>query len=228
MSLIVCRDVTRRYDGSGAEPVTAVDGVDLEIGSSEFVAIQGPSGSGKTTLLGLLAGLEPPDEGQISVLGHDLARLSPAERVRLRRSRIGIVFQAFGLIASMRAGENVGLPLMLAGVPEAERRVRATAALQEVGLDAAYGARIDELSGGERQRVGVARAVVIDPDLILADEPTGSLDEENARAILDLLTDTVRRRGASLFLVTHDPRSAGLADRQFAMLDGRLIAGSPA
>ena len=222
MSVIACRGVTRRYAPRGIEPVTAVDDVDLMIDEGSFVVVEGPSGSGKTTLLGLLAGLEPPDAGGITVLGHDLARLSAAERARLRQRRIGIVFQSFGLIASLRAGENVALPLALAGVPEQERELRVGAALEEVGLGSSLGARIDELSGGERQRVGVARALVIEPAVILADEPTGSLDEENASGVLVLLTDAVRRRGASLVLVTHDPASAARADRHYRMRDGRL------
>jgi putative ABC transport system ATP-binding protein len=225
MSVIACRGVTRRYAPRGIEPVVAVNGVDLVIEAGAVVAIEGPSGSGKTTLLGLLAGLEAPDAGEILVLGHDLSRLSAAERARLRQRRIGIVFQSFGLIASLRAGENVALPLALAGVPDLERATRALAALEEVGLGSAFAARIDELSGGERQRVGVARALVIDPAIILADEPTGSLDEENAGAVLELLTSAVRRRGSSLVLVTHDPASAARADRHFRMRDGRLTAG---
>jgi putative ABC transport system ATP-binding protein len=228
MSVIVCRGVTRRYTGRGIDTVTAVNGVDLVIDEGSFVAVEGPSGSGKTTLLGLLAGLEPPDAGEINVLGHDLARLSAAERARLRQRRIGIVFQSFGLIASLRVGENVALPLALAGVPDRERAVRAQAALEEVGLASAVGARIDELSGGERQRVGVARALVNEPAVIFADEPTGSLDEENASGVLELLVDAVRRRGASLVLVTHDPASAARADRHYRMCDGRLSAGVPA
>ncbi|MEO5966053.1 MAG: ABC transporter ATP-binding protein [Candidatus Limnocylindrales bacterium] len=228
MSLIRCRDLTRRYASTGVEPVVAVDGIDLDVEPGMFVAIEGPSGSGKTTLLGLLAGLEAPDHGEISVLGHDLARLSATERARLRQRQIGIVFQSFGLIASLRAGDNVELPLMLAGVPERERRARAQSALEEVGLGAGFGARIDELSGGERQRVAVARAIVLEPALVLADEPTGSLDEENAHVILGLLSAAVRRRGASLLLVTHDPASAALADRRLQMRDGRLTEGVPA
>ncbi|MEO7665026.1 MAG: ABC transporter ATP-binding protein [Candidatus Limnocylindrales bacterium] len=208
--------------------MTAVDAVDLDIEPGTFVAIEGPSGSGKTTLLGLLAGLEAPDRGEITVLGHDLARLSPTERARLRQRQVGIVFQSFGLIASLRAGDNVALPLMLAGVSEPERRERARSALAEVGLESASGARIDELSGGERQRVGVARAIVIEPALVLADEPTGSLDETNARVVLGVLAAAVRRRGASLVLVTHDPASAALADRRLRMLDGRLTESVPA
>ncbi len=228
MTVITCRWLTRRYAQRGIDPVVAVDSVDLEVEAGSFVAIEGPSGSGKTTLLGLLAGLEAPDEGSITLLGHDLSRLSGAERARLRQRRVGIVFQSFGLIASLRVGENVGLPLALAGLPEAARQARSRAVLEEVGLGSAFGARIDELSGGERQRVGIARALVIEPAVILADEPTGSLDEDNAAGVLQLLTDAVRRRGASLVLVTHDPASASRADHRYRMRDGRLTAGVPA
>ena len=227
MTVVSCRGLTRRYAQAGIDPVVAVDSVDLEVDDGSFVAVEGPSGSGKTTLLGLLAGLEAPDQGSIEVLGHDLSRLSGAERARLRQRRVGIVFQSFGLIASLRVSDNVELPLALAGVGEAERQARSRAVLEEVGLGSAFGARIDELSGGERQRVGVARALVIEPALILADEPTGSLDEDNAAVILQLLTDAVRRRGASLVLVTHDPVSASLADQRYRMRDGRLTAGVP-
>jgi ABC-type lipoprotein export system ATPase subunit len=222
VTIISCHGLTRRYARRGIDPVVAVDSVDLEVEAGSFVAVEGPSGSGKTTLLGLLAGLEAPDEGSITVLGHDLSRLSAAERARLRQRRVGIVFQSFGLIASLPVGENVGLPLALAGLPEVERVARSRTVLEEVGLASAFGARIDELSGGERQRVGVARALVIEPALILADEPTGSLDEDNAAGVLQLLTDAVRRRGASLVLVTHDSASASRADHRYRMHDGRL------
>jgi putative ABC transport system ATP-binding protein len=224
VTVISCRRVTRRYAPRGIDPVIAVDSVDLEVEAGSFVAVEGPSGSGKTTLLGLLAGLEAPDQGSVTVLGHDLSRLSGAERARLRQRRVGIVFQSFGLIASLRVWENVALPLALASVPESERRARSEAVLDEVGLGAAFGARTDELSGGERQRVGVARALAIEPAIILADEPTGSLDETNASDVLQLLTDAVRRRGATLVLVTHDPASASPADRRYRMRDGRLTA----
>ena len=224
VNLIQCVGVTRRYTRHGVEPVVAVDRADLVIERGSFVAIEGPSGSGKTTLLGLIAGLEAPDDGTVTVLGHDLARLSGAERARLRQRRIGIVFQSFGLIASLSVVENVGLPLLLAGLPDLERASRSRALLEEVGLGHVVDGRIDELSGGERQRVGVARALVSEPTLILADEPTGSLDEGNAASVLDLLIDAVRRRGASLLLVTHDAASAVRADQRLAMRDGRLMA----
>jgi putative ABC transport system ATP-binding protein len=197
--------------------------VDLAVDAGEFVAIQGPSGSGKSTLLGLLAGIDQADSGIVTVLGHDLARLSPTERARLRRSSMGVVFQAFGLVSSLSAEENVALPLTLEGVPIGERHDRAVAALSGVGLDGFGSARVDELSGGERQRVGVARALIASPALILADEPAGSLDDENASQVLDLLVGASRSRGASLVLVTHDHGSAARADRRVRMRDGRFL-----
>lgn len=223
MNVLTCRDVSRRFSRPDLEPLTAVDRVDLEIAPAEFVSIVGPSGSGKTTLLGLLAGLDAPDAGEILVLGHDLAGLSPGERARLRQRRIGIVFQSFGLVPSLTAGENVALPLLFAGVPEEERKARAAEALDKIGLRDAPDARIDTLSGGERQRVAVARALVHGPAILLADEPTGSLDDANAGVVLDLLIGAVRDTGCSLVLVTHDPRSAARADRRYRMRDGRLL-----
>jgi putative ABC transport system ATP-binding protein len=223
---IRCIGATRRFVGRGVEPVTAVNEVDLVVREGEFVVVEGPSGSGKTTLLGLLAGIDLPDAGTVTVLGHDVARLTPTERARLRRARIGIVFQSFGLVASLSAAENIALPLTLAGVPEDERLERARVALAEVGVDRGGDARIDELSGGERQRVGVARALVTDPALVLADEPAGSLDDATAGMVIGLLEQACRDRGASLVLVTHDLASAAHADRRIRMRDGRLDAGA--
>ncbi|MEA2577138.1 MAG: putative transport system ATP-binding protein [Chloroflexota bacterium] len=220
--LVLCVGATREFIRAGAASVRAVDRVDLDIAPGEFVAIEGPSGSGKSTLLGLLAGIDQADGGSVTVLGHDIARLSPTERARLRRSAMGVVFQAFGLVDSLSAGENVALPLALDGASVAERLGRAADALTEVGLDGFDTARIDELSGGERQRVGVARALIAHPSLILADEPVGSLDDENASQVLDLLEAASRAGGASLVLVTHDPQSAARADRRVRMRDGRL------
>jgi putative ABC transport system ATP-binding protein len=224
IEVIRCSGATRVFAVRGSTPVRAVDDVYLEVVQGEFVAIEGPSGSGKSTLLGLLAGIDQADAGTVTVLGHDLARLSPTERARLRRSRIGVVFQAFGLVESLSAGENVALPLTLDGVAMPERRGRAASALADVGLEGFESARIDELSGGERQRVGVARALVAEPALILADEPAGSLDDENAAHVLCLLEKASRSRAASLVLVTHDPQSAARADRRVRMRDGRFVA----
>lgn len=227
MNLVETRAATRRYPGNQVAPVTAVDRADLEVAPGQFVAIEGPSGSGKTTLLGLLGGLELPDEGAVILLGHDLARLSLAERARLRRQRVGSIFQSYGLLASLDVLDNVALPLTLAGISGRERVARATAALAEVGMADRPAARVDELSGGERQRVGIARALVIEPWILLADEPTGSLDDEHANQVLDLLTSAVRARGAALVLVTHDATSAARADRRFVMRDGRLAPYRP-
>jgi len=220
--VVACDRLTRRYARRGAPPVVAVSEVSFRVDAGEIVTIQGPSGSGKTTLLGLIAGLEQPDEGSVEVLGRDLGRLSAGERSRLRRSGLGVVFQSFGLVASLDAGANVGLPLLLSGISEPECEERAARALAEVGLADKFHARVDELSGGERQRVGIARAIVIEPAVILADEPTGSLDDENATIALDLLVERCRALASALILVTHDPASAQRGDRRFRMRDGRL------
>ena len=221
-AVLSCSGVTRSYLRPGLEPVTAVRDVHLRVNAGEFVAILGPSGSGKTTLLGLLAGLELPDEGTVWVLGHDATHLSPAERAKLRQSHMGLVFQAFGLVASLSAVDNVALPLALSGIARAPREARAREAMAEVGLEGLEHARIDEMSGGQRQRVGVARAVVSEPTVILADEPTGSLDDETGQTVLSLLERTARSRDASLVLVTHDEQSAARADRRLWMRDGRV------
>lgn len=221
-TVISTRAASRWYERRGVPPVHAVDGVDLDVEAGSFVAIEGPSGSGKSTLLGLLAGIDVTTAGSVIVLGHDLAHLTATERARLRRTRMGIVFQSFGLIASLDAEENVALPRILEGATPAQAHAAAVGMLAEVGMEGYGPARIDELSGGERQRIGVARALVNDPDLVLADEPAGSLDEANARAILDLLQRTTAAHGASLVLVTHDPSSAARADRRYQMHDGRM------
>lgn len=222
--VIECHGASRRFTPRHAEAVRAVESVDLLAARGEFIAVHGPSGSGKTTLLGLLAGIDLADAGTVSLLGHDLARLSETERSVLRRSRVGIVFQSFGLVAALTVVDNVALPLTLAGLAPTERAERATAALAEVGLVARAASHIDELSGGERQRVGVARAIVNGPELILADEPAGSLDDENADVVLDLLARASRAYTATLILVTHDANSAARADRRYSMRDGRLTA----
>ncbi len=222
--VVMCQALTRTYEAAGAVPVHAVDRIDLSVAPGEFVAVEGPSGSGKTTLLGLLVGLEAPTNGSVTLLGHDLARLTQAERARLRRGSIGLVLQTFGLIDSLSVIENVALPLALAGVDASSRSARAADLLAEVGLERYGASRIDELSGGERQRVAVARALVAEPALILADEPTGSLDDATGVAILELLGGAAATHGASVILVTHDPGSGAYADRRLRMRDGRLLA----
>jgi putative ABC transport system ATP-binding protein len=225
MSVIEMTGVSRSY-GSGDTTVRAVERATLTVHRGQFVAIEGPSGSGKTTLLGLLAGLEPADEGTVRVLGHDLATLSSSERAQLRRTQIGIVFQAFGLLPTLDAQDNVALPLRLAGCLPDEAARRARRALAAVDLGHLGHSRIDELSGGERQRVGVARAIAIEPAVILADEPTGNLDERNGRMVVELLAAQAGATGAAVVLVTHDPLSARVAKRRYAMEDGVLMAAA--
>ena len=214
--------MTKRYAAGGEQPLTAVDSVDMIVRAGEFVAIHGPSGSGKSTLLGLLAGLERPDTGTVLVLGQDVSDLGEVGRARLRRRRMGIVFQSFGLLPSLDVLQNVVLPLALDRMADNEQRRRGIFALYDVGLADRAESRIDDLSGGERQRIAIARALAGDPALILADEPTGSLDEATGSSVLDLLIHSARERSAALVVVTHDPASASHADRQYAMLDGHL------
>jgi putative ABC transport system ATP-binding protein len=221
--VVECLAASRRFAMRHGAPVDAVRAANFVALPGEVVAIQGPSGSGKSTLLGLLAGIDLPDDGSVRLMGHDLAHLSESERCVLRRSRVGIVFQSFGLVPALSVIDNVALPLTLAGDGPAERTPRAEIVLAEVGLEDRAKSRIDELSGGERQRVGVARALVADPELILADEPAGSLDDENASVVLDLLVSASRRRDAALVLVTHDAGSASRADRHYRMRDGHLV-----
>lgn len=222
-ALLSARDLTRRF-GAGAAAVTAVNAVNLDIASGEFLAIMGRSGSGKTTLLNLLAGLDPPTAGSVTFAGQNLADLTEGQMVALRRACIGFVFQSFGLIPLLSAYENVELPLHIGGVPWRERRQRAAQALASVGLDSRMGHRPYELSGGEQQRVAIARALVTNPAALFADEPTGELDSATGRAIAALLRDTARERGVTVIAATHDPALAALSSRALAMTDGVLGA----
>jgi putative ABC transport system ATP-binding protein len=227
VTVVEARSLSRRYRVGEGSLHAAVDSVTFTVGPGEFVAIEGPSGSGKSTLLGLIAGLERPDSGSVHVLGQDLDQLSEAERARLRRRRIGLVVQSHGLVAALDVIGNVSLPLMLDNAPIAEQRRRAHDALLDVGLGERALSPIDDLSGGERQRVAIARALVREPDLILADEPTGSLDEASGALVLALLEKSARAHSASLLLVTHDAASAARANRRLAMVDGRVREVSP-
>ena len=206
---------------SGGRPLTILDGVTLDIARGDAVAVIGPSGSGKSTLLGLIAGLDAPTAGSITVGGVDVTRLGESALARFRRETIGYVFQSYHLIPTLTAAENVAVPLELAG----ERRVaaRSRALLEQVGL----GDRADhypvQLSGGEQQRVALARAVALEPPLLLADEPTGNLDSATGAAIIELLFMLNRERGSTLLLVTHDPALAERADRVVSLRDGRVV-----
>jgi putative ABC transport system ATP-binding protein len=218
--MVHVRDLVMRLR-SAAGVVTILDGVTLEVPAGQFVAITGPSGSGKSTLLGLVAGLDRPTAGSIRVDGVDLATLDEDALARLRLAKIGYVFQAFHLIPTLTALENVAIPLELAGVPEPARQ--AGALLEEVGLKLRVGHYPAELSGGEQQRVALARAVANGPGLVLADEPTGNLDSATGAQIVELLVDLHRRDGTTLVLVTHDPALAAHAERIVELRDGRVV-----
>jgi putative ABC transport system ATP-binding protein len=203
-------------------PVQVLRGVDLSVAAGEAVGIVGPSGSGKTSLLMLLAGLERPTGGQLSVAGRDLPSLDEDALARFRRDEVGIVFQAFHLVPTMTALENVAIPLEFAGRRDAFDR--AAAALAEVGLGHRLEHYPGQLSGGEQQRVALARAVVAEPRLILADEPTGNLDRTTGTVVMDLLFGLRARMGTTLLLITHDPALAERCGRQVRIEDGRIVS----
>ncbi len=216
------RSLAKSYR-AGDVDVLALRGVDVRVAPGECVAVMGPSGCGKSTLLNVLGGLDRPTAGEVHLDGARVDGLPDAAWARLRRRRIGFVFQAFHLLDAMSALDNVALPARLAGADRATARRRAAALLADLGLDDRAGATPAQLSGGEQQRVAIARALVNDPSVVLADEPTGNLDTDAARAVLALLTD---RRGddRGLLIVTHDPRVAATADRVVRLRDG-LVAG---
>ncbi len=211
--------LTKTY-GSGPAAVQALDGVDVAIPAGAFTAVMGPSGSGKSTFLHCVAGLDTPTSGQVWVGDTELSTLSDDALTRLRRDRIGFVFQAFNLLPTLTARQNVVLPLQLAG-----RRVDA-AAVEAVAADLGLSDRLDhrpaELSGGQQQRVAIARALLAEPDLLVADEPTGNLDSRSGAEVLSLLRNAVRERGRTVVMVTHDPRAAAYADQVLLLADGRV------
>jgi putative ABC transport system ATP-binding protein len=205
----------------------ALADVHLEIREGEYVAINGPSGCGKTTLLSILGLLDTPSDGSYLLEDKPVANLSPAERARIRNRRIGFVFQAFNLIGDLTVAENVELPLTYRGMSGAERTKRVQQALEKVGMSHRAKHYPVQLSGGQQQRVAVARAVVGDPAILLADEPTGNLDSTNGEAVMELLR-SLNRAGATVCMVTHDPRYAKHADRSIHLFDGRVVDESQA
>jgi len=214
-------DLERTY-ASGRTIVAALAGVTLGIRRGEFVAVMGPSGSGKSTLLNVVAGLERPTGGTVRVDGEDLAKLDEQALARHRSKRVGMVFQAFNLLPRFRVVDNVALPLAFAGVPGAERLRRARAMLERLGLSSRAEHRSNELSGGELQRAAVARALIGDPAILLADEPTGNLDSANGAALVGLFEE-LHAQGQTVLLVTHDAAIAAHAGRTVHMRDGRLV-----
>jgi putative ABC transport system ATP-binding protein len=218
-------EVSRTVPG-GAGPLTILHPTSLHVPAGRVVAITGPSGSGKSTLLGLIAGLDAPTSGRVVVDGVDITALDEERLARLRGARIGIVFQFFHLLPSLTAYENILVPLEIAGA--ADGPGRATALLADVGLTDRGHHYPSQLSGGEQQRVAIARALANDPPVLLADEPTGNLDSDTGRHIIELLVSVNRRQGRTLVLVTHDPDLAVLADEVIALRDGRIVSRDPA
>jgi|AMZC01.1.fsa_nt_AMZC01002420.1_4 putative ABC transport system ATP-binding protein len=214
--------VHRVYHLAG-EDIHAINDVTLDIWPQRMTAIVGRSGSGKTTLLNLIAGLDKPTQGTVWVLGRNLNQLDERDLLALRLHKLGFVFQSFGLMPLLSARENVGVPLRMRGLPPAEREARVDEALAWVGLTDRAHHRPYELSGGEQQRVAIARALAEDPELVLADEPTGQLDTRTGRRILELLRRMVEERGVTLVIVTHDPQVMAEADIVHELRDGRLV-----
>ena len=219
--MIELQQVSRHFQ-VGDQTVHALDHVDLTIESGEFISIMGPSGSGKSTLLNILGLLDRPTHGSYRLNGADVAKLDDGSLADQRQQNIGFVFQSFHLIPRLNALENVELPMVLAGVPMASRRERARQVLQSMGLGERLDHRPDQLSGGERQRVAIGRAIVMNPKVLLADEPTGNLDSQSSKEVIDIL-HRLNRDGLSLLVVTHDPEIGGQARRRLAMRDGRII-----
>jgi len=221
--IIDARDVTYSLDVAG-RPLHILKRVALRVAPAEVVAIVGPSGSGKTSLLMLLAGLERATSGQVTVNGAELGGLNEDDLARFRRRTLGIVFQSFHLIPSLSAHDNVGLALEIAApeLTRAQIRDKAAAALAAVGLSDRLDHRPSALSGGEQQRVGLARAMVANPPLLLADEPTGNLDQKTGALVVELMFDLARKQGTAVVLITHDPALAARADRVFTMTAGEL------
>ncbi len=220
MPLIELAAIERRFL-LGDTTVRALTGLDLRIDAGEYVAVMGPSGSGKSTLLNLLGLLDRPNEGSYRLEGRDVTTLSPDELAGVRSRRIGFVFQSFHLVPRLSAAENIALPMTLAGIPLPERRQRVARALQDFGLANRADHKPDQLSGGQRQRVAIARATIMQPALILADEPTGNLDRHTGDEVVNLL-ETLNAGGVTLIVVTHDQGMGARARRQLVMEDGHL------
>jgi putative ABC transport system ATP-binding protein len=222
VSLITTSKLTKIY-GSGATAVTALDHVSISIQPGEFVAVMGPSGCGKSTLLHLIGGLDKASQGSVSVDGHNLNDLDDDSLTKLRRRKMGFVFQFYNLIPVLTALENAALPVTLDGSQPAEAQKKAAEWLSRFGLGGRLSHRPDQLSGGQQQRVAIARALVAEPQLILADEPTGNLDTKSSDEIAGLLRQVSKELGRAVIMVTHDPRIAAYADRIIFLKDGKVV-----
>jgi putative ABC transport system ATP-binding protein len=224
--MVQVRDVSKSFARDGFE-VVALDRVNLNIEQGDFLALMGPSGSGKSTLLNLLAGIDRCTEGEVDVLGTDLARLSESQLASWRNAHIGYIFQTFNLVPVLTAYENVELPLLLTKLSKAQRRKNVETALELVGLSDRMDHQPRQLSGGQEQRVAIARAIVTDPDLVLADEPTGNLDARSGEEILNILATLNRELQKTIVMVTHDPHAAAYAKHELHLEKGVLLDGVP-
>ena len=224
--MISCKAITKSYS-KGVNTVTPLENLTLEVPRGEFLALMGPSGSGKTTLLNLISGIDTPTSGSLEIDGEDIARFSRKQLTQWRARKVGYIFQLYHLIPVLTAFENVELPLLITSLSRAERRKKAEAALELVGLAGRSHHTPGELSGGQEQRVAIARALVADPALLVADEPTGDLDRESATHILGLLRSLSEEHGKTIVMVTHDARAAAAADRTLHLEKGKLLATDP-
>jgi putative ABC transport system ATP-binding protein len=224
--VIELKQVSRIFQ-LGSQDVHALRDVNLEINAGEYVSIMGPSGCGKSTLLNVLGLLDRPSSGQYWFEGKDVTALSDEEQAVIRRQKVGFVFQFFHLVPRLTAAENISLPMMLAGIPANERRKTVERLTNEYGLTARVDHRPDQLSGGERQRVAIARATIMKPSIILADEPTGNLDQTTGRDVINLL-EKLHHSGVALVIVTHDVALGNRAHRHLRMLDGRVVSDKAA
>ena len=221
--LITIKDIYKIYNEGKESGVRALDGVSFEIHRGEFCAIVGTSGSGKSTLLNMLAGLERPTKGEVVINGSHIEKMGEDDLVRFRRENVGFIFQSFHLIGTMNALENVALPLMFRGEAPKSRLKKADRMLNLVGLSRHKKHMPNQMSGGQQQRVGVARALVADPAIIFADEPTGNLDSHTSEDVMRLMRKVVQEQGKTLVMVTHDDHLAEYADRVFHIIDGKIV-----
>ena len=220
-TVIRVRDLYRIYE-LGEEKVRALNGVSFDVHKGEFCAIVGTSGSGKSTLLNMLAGLEKPTKGQVVIAGEHIEKMNESKLVKFRQQHIGFIFQSYNLMPTMNAVENVALPLMFAGVSRTERTERAVQMLKHVGLAKYMDHKPTQMSGGQQQRVGIARALVVRPEIIFADEPTGNLDSNTTMDVLHLLQEIVLKQNQTLVMVTHDDHLAHFANRLIHIKDGKI------
>ena len=223
-SIVSIKNVVKRYT-RGKQKVEVLHGIDLEVAAGDFLALMGPSGSGKTTLLNLIGGLDRPDQGEVTVAGQRIDRLSSGQLAKWRARHVGFIFQFYNLLPVLSAERNVEVPLLLTDLSRGQRKKNVAAALALVGLSDRAKHKPSELSGGQQQRVAIARAIVADPTLLVCDEPTGDLDRETAEEILELLQILNRQHNKTIIMVTHDSRAADHASRRLYVDKGRLAPG---